>query len=481
MKKRSDKPSSKHKELHPHPIIEKKIENTLSLSVKEGAFAAASTGLGPSYIGPFAIAMQATSTQIGMLTAIASLVPSLGQLYSTKLIEKYTRKQIIITALLMMTLLYIPIAITAILYFNSFPYVITTLTILTALLYLISGVVHPAWFSLMGSLVPSQTRGEYFALRTKLMQIAGLLTLIGSAIFLDVIKKYSSVNVALEYTLIGFMILFSLSLLAKIWTIVLISKHYEPKLKIKKHDRLTFGSFMKNLKSSSFGRFTIFNTVLRIAVGIASPFFVIYILKQHNYAYTWWIATLISSILSQIIFLRVIGKISDRYGNILLTKISTVLIALTPLSWALSYYIHNPLYKILYIVLFAQILNGFGWAGFELSMNNFVYDSMPLGKRGYAIAYMNVLMGLGMFVGAGIGTALTYFAPVTIDIIITIFIISFILRISTAFFGIRYLSEVRKVKKFNPTFLIHEFHPLKDTLTEIQHLNHIGTRVIHHV
>ena len=63
-----------------HPIVKKKIDKSLKLSVREGALSSISGGFGLSYLSPFALAMNATSSQVGILHAVISLLPSLVQL-----------------------------------------------------------------------------------------------------------------------------------------------------------------------------------------------------------------------------------------------------------------------------------------------------------------------------------------------------------------------------------------------------------------
>jgi len=89
MKKKSDSKDSYKKFQKEHPRIAKKINKTLKTSITEGSFSSISVGLGASYLAPFALAIQATTAQIGILHAIASLVPSVSQLGSCKLIQKF--------------------------------------------------------------------------------------------------------------------------------------------------------------------------------------------------------------------------------------------------------------------------------------------------------------------------------------------------------------------------------------------------------
>ena len=78
-----------------HPIIAKKIDDSLSLSIKEGGVASVSSSTSLSYFSPFILAMNATASQVGVLYALTNLLPSLIQLKAPSLIEKFSRKQIV--------------------------------------------------------------------------------------------------------------------------------------------------------------------------------------------------------------------------------------------------------------------------------------------------------------------------------------------------------------------------------------------------
>jgi len=469
-----------------HPIIKKKVDKSLKSSIEEGSFAAVYNSVGISYITPFALAMQATASQIGILGAIATLVPAISQLGSCKLMEKFSRKKIIITGILLRTLMWIPLMLTALLFFNNISYTLWILIGIVGISYSITGLVHPAWFSLMGSLVPEKERGKYFSKRSRYNQFFGVVSMILSAIFLDVMKEIgSSTGEAIGYTFLGFATLFTIAMVVRFYCVYLFTKHYEPKLVIKKKDHYKLIEFIKTAKESAFGRFALFNGSFYIAIGIASPFFAVYMLKELGYTYTWFMTITIAATIFQIFFLKSIGKFSDRYGNIVVTKISTTFIALTPLAWAVSFFIPISLAQKVYLILIAQLINGIGWGGYNIATANYVYDSTKQEKQGYALAYMNLFNGLGFFIGALIGSAIVKADYMSLNIIVIVFLASFIARALVVVIGTNFLKEVRHVKKFKAHYLISQVHPIREALNEIHHIPTIkhphSEREIHHI
>mgnify|MGYP006432375559 FL=1 len=167
-----------------HPIVKKKIKKSLKVSVKEGSMASVSTGFGASYFGPFALFLGATASQMSFLHGIASLLPSITQLYSSHLIEKHSRKKTVLFSVFMDVILLAIIATMGALYISGIAG-IWTLLILIGLFYLGVGIGLPAWFSWMGSLIPENKRGKYISRRTKMVSIFGLITMLISGILLD--------------------------------------------------------------------------------------------------------------------------------------------------------------------------------------------------------------------------------------------------------------------------------------------------------
>ncbi len=464
-----------------HPIIARKIKKSLDISVKEGSMAAASSGFGSTYLAPFALALGATTSQMGLLGAFATFFPGLAQLLAIKRIGKESRKTTLLTSVILTILMSIPIILTGFMFLNGVN-VIWLVIVLIGLYYVFWGYGVPAWFSWMGSLVPADHRGEYFSRRRRSSMLSAIITMVVAALILDFAKKYNNfAGETTAYVIFAFSLLFILSMLFRIMSVSLLRRQYEPHLIVKKRDQMNFWTFLKNAPKTAFGKFTLFNFAFRVAVGIASPFFVVYILRELNFSYLMYIVTVVSGMAFQIMFLKVHGKISDRFGNIALMRISSIAASSSPLTYIFVFFIPSPIFQILYIVFVAEMFNGFGWSGYNLATNNYVYDSISGARREYALSYMNVFVGVGSFIGASIGAWIAIYNPVGFSVILIIFIISFICRILISLIGVRKLEEVRKVKKFDPNFVIHEIDPIRATMSEVHHLQHLGDRVIHHI
>lgn len=455
-----------------HPVVAEKINKSLDLSIKEGGFASGLSGFGSSYFSPFAIALNASSSQIGVLGALAGLLPGFVQLQSSKLIEKFSRKKVLIISAIFQILILIPIIFSGVLFFYGYNHMAWVAIGLIILFYSIGAIGGPMWFSWMGSLVPENCRGKYFSKRNRVTGFFGLVSLVVGGLILNYFKTAGHI-------LIGFGVLFSIAFILRGISITLLAKQYEPKLKIRKKDYFTFFQFLKKAPETPFGRFAIFITFLWIAIGIGSPFFAVYMLRNLGFSYFWFMIITVSGVLFQLMFLPVIGKMSDKFGNSFLIKISSFLFFLTPFLWVASAYLGLSDFALkMFLVFIPEVFGGFAWAGYNISVNNYSYDSIRKEKRSFGISYLNFMAGIGVFFGGLIGAGLALINISFMNIILFIFAVSGIARLLVVLIGSKYLKEVRHVEHFKSQFIYKEIKPMQGFVRELHHINDKDGKVI---
>ena len=465
-----------------HPIVQRKIDQSLDLSVREGAAASISSNFSLSYFAAAALALNATAVQMGILYAIISLLPSVVQLKAAALIGKFPRKRIVLSGVMWKILLVLPLLLVGFLHWGGVPYMVWTFIGLVGLHYACTAIAHPAWFSWMGSLVPEAERGKYFSRRNRVVGFFGVLTMIAGALILDEIKRLGSGVDILGFTLIGFGALFVLSGVSRIWSWKMLKKMYEPRIKIRKKDKFSLRSLLKHCKETPFGRFSLFAGMFTFAYGVAAPYWTVYMLRDLNMSYLWFMAITVSAVIFQLVFLPLLGKFSDRFGNVKLMKTCSMVAAMMPFIWISSVFIDSSLMAKVYLLTVPSIIGGFGWAGYNLALNNYVYDAISSRKIGFGLSYMNLLTGIGGFLGAGIGVILAWTNVSLLGSpMLFIFLISGILRLSVAVYASKFLHEVRNVKKFSSQFWIREFAPAQGIVREVYHLEHLVKRVEHFV
>lgn len=446
--------------------LKEKRHEARNYSIKEGVFATVRTSFGDRYIAPFAIAINTSSPLVAMLTSISGLLGPTTQLFSSKLLEKYTRKQIVTRAMLFESLMWLPLIAIAFLFYrgilvNSLPF----LLLLSFGLYVIlMNATSPAWFSWMGDIVDKKKRGRFFSKRNLILGFIAVVLAITASFFLD----YAA---ARNWTMFGFMILFGLALMARLISRSLIKKQYEPKLKIEKSSYFSFWQFVKKAHKSNFGKFSIYRLFLTLTNTISTSLLAVYLLRNLSLKYSTYIIIILAGSVFSLVVMELLGKFADRYGNYEVIRISSILMPFLPILWILH---PSPIY----LVLVPAAVSGIAWAGYHLSEINFIYDNVSQQKRGIAVSYYNLFSGIGMFIGAGIGALLIKYLKVDFIVpIFAIFIMGAILRLFVVVIGLRKIREIRHTKKFKGIESIQDLisKEAKSTVhDEFHEITHIG-------
>ena len=446
-------------------MVKKKQEEKLKkkarrYSIKEGIFASAKNSFGTNYISPFAIAINASSSMIAMLSSISGLLGPLSQLFSSRLIEKYSRKKILLKSIFIESLTWLPLGIISILFYKGIiPSALPFLLLLSFSLFIItSNIGSPAWFSWIGDIVDDKHRGRWFSKRNLILGFVTVIVTIFASFFLDYFKKNNLI-------MFGFIILFLLAFISRLLSWKSLKKQYEPKIKLKKGYYFSFWDFVIKAPKNNFGEFAIFRALLSFTCSISSPLIVVYLLRNLGFSYSTYMIVILSGTVFSLLILELWGKFADKYGNYKVLCMTNVLIPIIPILWILS---PSPLY----LILIPSLISGISWAGFNLSARNFVYDNVSQQKRGLAVSYYNLLNGIGIFLGAGLGAFLVKFLTISfIEPLFLIFILGSVARMIVVFFWLPKIKEIKEIKKIYSSKALKNiiFKESKPTLIEEAH------------
>ncbi len=411
--------------------IKSKKRKGLGFSFLDGIFASAMFGFTQDYFAPFLLIIGGTARAIGALNALPNLFASLVQLKSADFTERAgSRKPIINIFVFFQTLMLIPMAIMASIKWHSVPVFITIVVLFTSF----AAFSGPAWASMMADLVDANKRGEYFGWRNKVLgfMLVGFTFIAGF-----ILNKMKSVDV-----FYGFAVIFGCAFVFRIISWYFLTRMYEPELIHKKEDRFTLIDFLARIRESNFAKFVLFVAALNFSVNLASPFFTVLMLKDLHFNYLLYTLVTIAATLTIYFTINRWGRHADKVGNLRVLKFTAPIIAVIPLLWIVN---RHPVY-----LVFAQVISGFAWAGFNLCASNFIYDAVTPAKRTRCIAYFNVLNGLALCAGALLGGYLVDVMPPLLGYnILSLFLISSSLRLIVAFFGPIRLKEVRPVENIS--------------------------------
>ncbi len=405
------------------------IRKTLKNSLLDGVSHSAMLGLTQSYVIPFALALKATTAQVGLLSSIPSLTMALSQLAAPRLTERAgSRKRFILAVVLIHALMWVPILLVPYVFpGNKVLWLIAFATLSTVF----GAMANPAWGSMMADLVPENKRGRYFGLRGRICDFVMLVV----SFVAGGILQWTTGN-----PFLGFAVIFGGAVISRLASWYFLSRMHEPPLTRPVNSRSSLLSVMKKMRSSNMGRFIAFVSLVNFATFLAGPFFAVYMLRDLKFDYLTYVAINATSIIATIIFLSLWGRRADRAGNIRVIKITSCLIPLVPLLWLVS--------REIYYLIPIQVVSGFAWSGFTLASTNFLYDASPQENRTQSIAIYNAVNGVAMCFGALTGGFLAPRLPQIFGSnLLTLFLVSGVLRGLVVILLLRRISEVRRVQK----------------------------------
>jgi len=439
-------------------------KKSLKYIIFSSSFYSVMAGFGETFLKPFAIALKATNSQIGMITSLPALVNSFSQLFSATLVDKIKKRKLIVgLCVFLQALIWLPILLLPLIFTN---FNVSLLIFLVILYSAIDNFSSPPWASWLGDLINENERGKYFGLKQKIAGFVLFVSVFLAGYLLDIFSKYNK--------LAAFSILFAIAMFARFMSLFFISKVYEPKYKPDNKDHFSLWHFIRDMKKTNYGLFVIYTSFMNFAVSIASPFFVVYMLKDLNFSYMEYTLVIIASTISTFLAMTYWGRLSDKFGNRKIITVTGLLVPFVPLVWALL----TKSYQIIIL----EVFSGFVWAGFNLSTTNFIFDNVESSKRAKSFAYFNLFNSSAVFIGASLGAFLSVKLafPIFVSSLPLIFIISGILRLASSLIFLPLIKEVRDVKRISTKklLLVTLTKPIREIFHEPFYLFESGMKEI---
>lgn len=440
-----------------------RVDGSLRHSIKDGVSYSAMTGAGESYFAAFALYLKASTAQIGVLASLPPLLASFAQLFSSWLGRRWGRRRnIIVLGATVQGAALLPLGLLPVL----FPQHAIPLLVVCAVVYFAgANLAVPQWGSLMGDLVPERRRGRYFARRTRLCSIASFLSLAAAGVVLDLFDRNA-------WTVAGYLVIFGLAAAARAVSVYHLGQMHDPPGHVAALESPFGLGFWRRVRGSAFVRFSIFFAAISFAVSIASPFFVVYQLRDLRFSYLEYTVSIAVVVLAQFLTLNRWGRISDAFGNRFILVATGLIIPFLPALWLLS---TNYLY-----ILLLQALGGLIWAGFSLSAGNYLYDLIPGNKRAMYLAFHNVLASVALFCGAMTGAWLGTHLPRAAELFGTqhewlsvlygVFLVSSAVRLLVAVLFLPRLREMRAARAESVggvIFRVARLQPLSELIFDI--------------
>jgi len=413
------------------------IDSALRHSVRDGMAYTVQVGAGETYFSAFALFLRATAPQVALLSTLPPLLASSAQLFSAWIGGYVGRRRLVLFGCALQALLWLPIvALPALLG----GYAIPALLALLVLYHSANNLAAPQWTSIMRDLVSERRRGRYFAHRTRLMTITTFVSLVACGVILHELDTAGR-------TYLGFVVIFLVAFVARTISVYHLTFLHEMPPTTTAPD-MHIEHWWRTLLSTGAIGFSIYVALMNAAVGISSPFFTVYMLRDLKLSYFEFTMLQGASVLVQFLMLTTWGRIADIYGNRLILIVTSISLPIVPAIWLLS----DNFWA---LVLF-QALSGLSWSGFTLSAGNLLYELVPQTRRAAYVAFHNVGTAAGVFGGAMLGSLLQGVLPPravlfgtsgVVSSLLYIFVISGIVRAIVAALLARRVRELRKPRR----------------------------------
>ncbi len=371
------------------PSAKKDTQDAMKLNTVEGAFAVAAENLAAPYLALFALALGATPSQIGMLTAFPNFLGNILQIPAGILGERMQDKRILpIVGGYLSRSTWLALAI--------FPFLfpaerrVFIVIVLASFRIIMANLGVPAWTALQADLIPRSIRGQYYANRNVVLNICALVATFAATFLLR-----------LEFPT-SYIFIFSLATVLGIAATYIFSRipFDQNKKKMTGSGTDTYAQgirgFIKNVGAhKDFTAYAISSIVWNFGVTLASSLFAVHFVdNMGGQAGSWAIFTGVN-LATQVLIQRYWGRLADVAGQKYVMTFSGLGAVILPLLWWAAPNVWFPI--IIYIV------NGLAWGGYNLAAFNLLLEITPDDNRSLYVGVYNTLMGVATAAGPLIG------------------------------------------------------------------------------
>ncbi|MBM3939998.1 MAG: MFS transporter [SAR202 cluster bacterium] len=405
----------------------------LRLSTLEGMAAGGVAGTGERFLSAYGLALGATDTQLALLASVPSWFRALAQPLASRAVAALGgRKRIVVTFAMLGGFAWLPILALGL---ASTPHIVYWLVAFATLCHICNALVGPVWSSIMAEIVPPRLRGRYFGRRSRWTTIASMAAFLAAGGILSLMK----VN-----PLAGFMLIFAIACLLRFVSVFPLRTLTDPPLDPRGDNGGDLLAFARRLPSTNLGRLVLYMFAVHFFANLAGPFFVPYTLRELGIGYLTYTLLEWVSIAVTVLVVTNWGVAADLVGNRRMLAVAGLLVAVSPLLWIVSGNI--------VVLVVAEALLGFAWAGFDLTSGNFLLDASTSRDRTSTLAYVGAGTALAASLGALAGGALASHVPPLGNgsQLQTMFLISGVLRLGAWALFMPMIREVHDVAPLAP-------------------------------
>ena len=367
------------------------VRHNIRVSAEHGAWQSLAANLYGPFLGVLAIRLGASNLQVALISALPAAVSCVASVLGAQVLRPFQRKKGVACAFAFANRLFL-LGIAALPLFSEDSRA-GALVLLIALMNVPGAIGNIAWQALMADAIPSELRGEAFAVRSRIVTAVGFLPTLVGGYLLD----------ALSFP-IGYQVVFVVAFAASVMEVRALSRTYEPC-----HDGECVPEVSDSARPGALDRRALLGQVAKAGFTpramlfyfgwmMAQPLFTIYYVRVLHCGNLWVAVFSIVSSMAQYLSFPMWSRYAARKGNTAALAAATAGMALTPIMVAVSPW---P-----WMVAAFSVSMGFFTSGTTLLMLNTLLEVSPVENRTDFIAYHNAAVNLTSFVGPLIGRAL---------------------------------------------------------------------------
>jgi MFS family permease len=325
----------------------------------------------------FAVALGASTTVIGLIAGIAPLFQVL-QLVATGLVESTRRRKLIaVVAAFAGRALWLLVALAALLPIGQ-----ARLGLLLAALAFRAAVnafficSHNSW---MRDLIPDGSMGDFYARRMRSSYLAGLLTGLAGGFLIDALRGPFGPTAPYAFL---FVVAF---LFGEVATLTM-ARVPEPAMPPADGTSLS-RRLLEPLRDQNYRRFLGYFALWNLTTAMATPLFVVFMLRRLGYPMTWVVLLEGAGKLAHLGTLSIWGRLADRHSSRAVVAAAQPLYWVSLLLWPVAGLLGPGTPLTLVLIAGIYIINRVAAAGIGIGNNTL---AMQLAPRGGATPYLAV-------------------------------------------------------------------------------------------
>jgi len=377
----------------------------------DGAAFSVNVGIGEAYLPAFLLACGGSDLLAGLVAAVPLVVGATLQLLSPIGVRLAgTLRRWVVGCAVVQGLSFVPLALAAL--GGQVP--MLPIFAIASVYWGAGMATGAAWNTWIATLVPRPVRARFFALRTRLTQVAVLAGLLVGGWILERGKADGT-------PMLAFALIFGVAACARLTSAAFLLRHSDPRRTPPPMRVISPVKLFRAFDTRADARLLTYMLSVTLTTQLAAPYFTPFMLSDLRLSYTEYTMLIGAAFAAKIFSLPMLGNVAKRIGAQRLLWFGGV--GLTPL--ALLWLFEDSLWYLLTIQLFAGVC----WAAYELAVMLLIFESVPEEERTSILTYYNFANSALIAGGALVGGWMLHAAGHGRDAYFLVFAVSSVARV----------------------------------------------------